>query len=236
MAISLLSELLRLDWRKRINAIDALKHPYFSVAPLPARPGELPHFEDSHELDRRKFRGQKAAMPPAPAGGSVGMGPNGGWTANSGPRTGPESRKPRIPGGARPRGDHYDAYPPRTGDDGWPREGGLPPKPPVTAHQNWGRDGRADYRRDRPNNQQPRFGGRPESGNSYAPNYGPGDRYRNRDGYYNPGYNADGRYRPPYQGGRRNPRDYPPRRRSRSPGYRYGGPGPGDRDRGPYRR
>ncbi|KAF3479585.1 CMGC/CDK protein kinase [Arthroderma uncinatum] len=71
VAISLLTELLRLDWRKRINAIDALKHPYFTTPPLPARPGDIPSFEDSHELDRRKFRGQKAALPPAPAGGKA---------------------------------------------------------------------------------------------------------------------------------------------------------------------
>lgn len=82
-AISLLGELLKLDWRKRINAIDALEHPYFKNPPLPARPGDIPRFEDSHELDRRRFRGQKAALPPAPAGGSVGMGPHGDWTNGS---------------------------------------------------------------------------------------------------------------------------------------------------------
>ncbi|KAA6412324.1 MAG: CMGC CDK kinase [Lasallia pustulata] len=82
-AISLLSELLKLDWRKRINAIDALEHPYFKNSPLPAKPGEIPEFEDSHELDRRKFRGQRAALPPAPAGGTVGMGPNGEWANGS---------------------------------------------------------------------------------------------------------------------------------------------------------
>lgn len=76
-AISLLTELLKLDWRKRINAIDAMEHPYFKNPPLPAKPVDLPQFESSHELDRRKFRGQKAALPPAPAGGTVGMGPNG---------------------------------------------------------------------------------------------------------------------------------------------------------------
>ncbi|KAI9841932.1 MAG: serine/threonine protein kinase, CMGC, CDC2/CDK sub [Sclerophora amabilis] len=87
-AISLLNELLKLDWRKRINAIDALDHPYFRNDPLPAKPGDLPKFEESHELDRRKFRGQKAALPPAPAGGTVGMGANGEWAANSTTRGG----------------------------------------------------------------------------------------------------------------------------------------------------
>ncbi|KAG4436951.1 serine/threonine protein kinase [Cadophora sp. M221] len=78
-AISLLNELLKLDWKKRTNAIDALQHPYFRTHPLPAKPGDLPTFEDSHELDRRKFRSQKAAPPPAPKGGTVGMGNTGGW-------------------------------------------------------------------------------------------------------------------------------------------------------------
>jgi serine/threonine-protein kinase BUR1 len=96
---------MKLDWRKRINAIDALKHPYFGNDPKPARPGDIPRFEDSHELDRRKFRGQKAALPPAPAGGTVGMGPSGGWAGGGGPTTngpwpngvGPSGR--RAPGG-----------------------------------------------------------------------------------------------------------------------------------------
>lgn len=72
--VSLMSQLLRLDWRKRVNALDALEHPYFKKSPLPAWPGDIPRFEDSHELDRRRFRGKRAALPPAPAGGTVGMG------------------------------------------------------------------------------------------------------------------------------------------------------------------
>ncbi|RYP73268.1 hypothetical protein DL771_003697 [Monosporascus sp. 5C6A] len=51
LAINLLKELLTLDWRKRINAIDALEHPYFKEQPYPAKPENIPHFEDSHELD-----------------------------------------------------------------------------------------------------------------------------------------------------------------------------------------
>ncbi|KAI8160261.1 Serine/threonine-protein kinase BUR1 [Colletotrichum sp. SAR 10_70] len=54
-AISLLKELLRLDWRSRINAADALNHPYFKMAPMPANPDDLPTFEDSHELDRHQL-------------------------------------------------------------------------------------------------------------------------------------------------------------------------------------
>lgn len=108
--VSLLGELLKLDWRRRINAIDALKHPYFSTPPLPAKPGELPRFEDSHELDRRKFRGQKAAPPPAPAGGSVGLGTNGDWSFKSAHRPGPEYTNSRLPNnirGGRPPNAHY---------------------------------------------------------------------------------------------------------------------------------
>ncbi|KAJ5830262.1 uncharacterized protein N7525_008515 [Penicillium rubens] len=70
VAISLLGEFLRLDWRKRINAMDALKHPYFTTQPLPARPGEIPQFADSHELDRKKFRSQRVPMPPVPPAAS----------------------------------------------------------------------------------------------------------------------------------------------------------------------
>jgi len=108
-AISLLEDFLTLDWRKRITAIDALNHPYFRNAPLPARPGDLPTYEDSHELDRRKFRGQKADLPPAPAGGTVGMGPNGDWAPgtvqpNGGAHvSGPPSRDHRGPGWVQDR-------------------------------------------------------------------------------------------------------------------------------------
>lgn len=72
-AVSLLTELMLLDWRARLNAHDALEHPYFKSAPYPARPEDIPTFEDSHELDRRKFHDRRAALPPAPQGGTVGV-------------------------------------------------------------------------------------------------------------------------------------------------------------------
>ncbi|KAF7128625.1 hypothetical protein CNMCM5793_003413 [Aspergillus hiratsukae] len=159
-AISLLGELLKLDWRKRINAIDAINHPYFSSPPLPARPGELPSFEDSHEFDRRRFRGQRGAIPPAPAGGSVGMGPNSGWATNSGPRPATDNRNSRIPGAARVGRLHAHGnqnHPTKRpfesrnavshgslnagesipGFSLGSKDGGLPPKPPASARQSW---------------------------------------------------------------------------------------------------
>ncbi|KAF4545151.1 CMGC/CDK protein kinase [Lasiodiplodia theobromae] len=112
LAISLLQELLKLDWRKRINAIDALQHPYFKEHPKPARPEDLPRFADSHELDRRTARGKQQALPPAPAGGTVGMGPhpNGDW-----------------PGGPPPHGGYMNG-------DRYPRDRG-PPAYLMPAHQ-----------------------------------------------------------------------------------------------------
>jgi len=82
--VALLSELLKLDPAKRINAIDALKHEYFRVDPQPLKPGEVPKFNDSHELDGKKNRNR--GPPPAPAGGSVGVGQTGGpeWAGRAG--------------------------------------------------------------------------------------------------------------------------------------------------------
>lgn len=126
LAISLLSEFLKLDWRKRINAIDALKHPYFYSDPLPAAPSDLSQFEDSHELDRRKFRGQKAALPPAPAGGSVGIGAQGDWAMNGRPMTyGPRPDR-HIPGsGGPPYQNGHGRRPPH------------PPLPPQSHNSEW---------------------------------------------------------------------------------------------------
>ncbi|OJD14738.1 CMGC/CDK protein kinase [Emergomyces pasteurianus Ep9510] len=230
--ISLLSELLKLDWRKRINAIDALQHPYFRSPPFPSRPGELPTFEDSHEFDRRKFRGQKAALPPAPAGGSVGMGPNGEWTSGSGSRLPADQKSSRIPNaargplangasgvGRRPFDNRVPAVAhsqrrqvsdePRGHLPAWQRDSTLPPKPPVSSHQpwtggpGWRADSRSEPRRDGPPSR--REGGL----DSYVPNYdGPSEHLQGRD---------DGRRETA------EPRDYVrdrSRRRSRSPEQR----------------
>lgn len=136
--LSLLKDLMRLDWRKRINAIDAIDHPYFKEHPLPMREEDIPRFTDSHELDRRNARGQKQALPPAPAGGTVGGGPNGEWTGSGGPpqawqngdrRYGPQDRGPPgvdrgHRGGFDRRGPAYDHR--------------APPPPPGDRRPNWG--------------------------------------------------------------------------------------------------
>jgi serine/threonine-protein kinase BUR1 len=129
-ALSLLKDLLKLDWRRRINAIDALKHPYFHQSPYPARPEDLPSFEDSHELDRRKFRDQKSKRPPAPAGGSVGIGPQGEWGIGGRPPPydgrgpPPHGPGPRVPGGRlqHPNGHNrgYNRPPPYGQNGGYP--------------------------------------------------------------------------------------------------------------------
>ncbi|KAF8249469.1 Pkinase-domain-containing protein [Wilcoxina mikolae CBS 423.85] len=82
--VALLGEFLKLDPAKRINAIDALKHEYFKADPPPLKPGDVPKFNDSHELDGKKNRNR--GPPPAPAGGSVGVGQNGGpeWAGRAG--------------------------------------------------------------------------------------------------------------------------------------------------------
>ncbi|KAL2052554.1 hypothetical protein ABVK25_007114 [Lepraria finkii] len=133
--ISLLAELLKLDWRKRVNALDALDHPYFKNSPLPAKPGEIPQFQESHELDRKKLREQKAILPPAPAGGTVGMGADGDFTNGSG--------QSNQRGQYRPRGgdggafyNNQQPYPPRQNGyenryNGPQRGFGGPPPPPA---------------------------------------------------------------------------------------------------------
>lgn len=140
LAISLLTELLKLDWRKRINAIDALQHPYFHTAPYPARPGDIPKFEESHELDRRKFRDQQNKPPPAPAGGDVGVGAQGEWGVDGrpvpynhrGPNRGPGGGRQYANGNGRrmpqhDRGGDRDYRQPRPYDNSYDRNRGPPP-------------------------------------------------------------------------------------------------------------
>lgn len=178
VAVSLLKELMQLDWRRRINAHDALEHPYFKTAPLPARPDDIPHFEDSHELDRRKFHDRKAALPPAPKGGSVGVGAfeaaNGDFGGNGG--YGNKANGGRYP----PHGDR------RNGGErkpAWVREQPrhehrLPPRPPPPENPSNGWDGPSEYHdRDR----APRSRGPPPNRDrvdvdTYIPAYTGGSR------------------------------------------------------------
>ena len=195
--ISLLSELLRLDWRKRINAIDALEHPYFKQHPLPAKPGELPQFEESHELDRRKFRDQKSKLPPAPAGGTVGMGGinvNGNWANGVGPPPYSDQRRPPPPPGPphlpNPSRNGHDTRPPNNQTHqvnvrgsglpaaqnerrpAWQRDLGLPPRPTATNLPPVGWDPARGVNVNRP----PRVPPPPPTRGPPNPNHGPPSR------------------------------------------------------------
>lgn len=110
--------------------MDALEHEYFRVEPLPSKPSDLPEFEDSHELDRRKKGGQRP-LPPAPAGGTVGIGPSADWNGEAPAPymngNGRHVRPPPPPPGRRPawqkdgeRGETRDvrAPPPEGGAGG----------------------------------------------------------------------------------------------------------------------
>ncbi|KAH7386700.1 kinase-like domain-containing protein [Phaeosphaeria sp. MPI-PUGE-AT-0046c] len=217
--LSLLKDLMRLDWRKRINAIDAIDHPYFRESPKPMREEDIPHFADSHELDRRNARGQKQALPPAPAGGTVGGGPNGEWTGSGPPpntwqngdrRYAPQDRGPpgvdRAPRGGYDRRPNYDHRPP-------------PPPPPGERRPNWGNG------TDRQGHLPPPPGdGRHALPN--APRYGPDGRDRRRNGpsddVYIPSYDGPTRSREP---------DERPRRGSRDSGTSRDGPSDDRQDR-----
>ncbi|KAK1539814.1 uncharacterized protein CCOS01_01128 [Colletotrichum costaricense] len=181
-AVSLLKELLRLDWKSRINAADALNHPYFKMAPMPAEPGDLPTFEDSHELDRRKFHDRQAKLPPAPKGGTVGMGPEA-HGANAGfnntdaysNRNGVNGRNANVPGGHRNGGDERRPA--------WQRDNrGLPPRPPPPEYANGGPMPPRDDYRDRDRDRRPRSrGGRGPDVDTYIPSYRDDVPPRHRD-------------------------------------------------------
>ncbi|KAI3400192.1 hypothetical protein diail_4077 [Diaporthe ilicicola] len=188
-AVALLRELMRLDWKRRINAIDALEHPYLHTAPLPAQPGELPIMEESHELDRRKFHDRKAALPPAPKGGTVGRGPqphdgagNPGFNGSDvyGGRNG-------MNGGRYPPPPHRNGPGPGERVPAWSRgPHALPPRPPPPA-DNYGNggpdmylDGHRDRDRDRDRDRAPPRS-RPAVGRSDVDTYIPSYRERERE-------------------------------------------------------
>ncbi len=237
VAISLLSELLKLDWRKRINAMDALEHPYFKSPPLPAQPSDIPRFEDSHELDRRKFRGQKAALPPAPAGYDVGMGANGDWNQNPSGNNNHQLPRPRgghsnahPPGQAyAPRRNAYDHRPPHTQQDyrhsgpatnppphrpAWAREGnGLPPRPPPSnvgwaGQMNAAVEGPPEMNRGRPPQRAVPHRGAFSQVDTYIPSYSSREDGFVREERGARGWHGDRQEQDPRESGRR---------RSRSP-------------------
>ncbi|KAF8002182.1 hypothetical protein HF325_003147 [Metschnikowia pulcherrima] len=52
----LLSKLLTLDPKRRYNALDALDHAYFTTDPKPILPEQIRRFEESHEIDKERFK------------------------------------------------------------------------------------------------------------------------------------------------------------------------------------
>lgn len=61
--LELLLGLLTLDPYKRMNALDALAHPYFQNEPRALEPGELPKYEESHEIDKDRFKKLRKEAP-----------------------------------------------------------------------------------------------------------------------------------------------------------------------------
>src|SRR5690606_11121342 len=140
---------------------------------LPANPGDLPTFEESHEFDRRKFHDRRAALPPAPKGGTVGRGPEANGTS-AGLNT--SDAYPGRNGIGRPR---HPA--PRNADErrpAWQRERSLPPRPPPPERN--GSDGDDPYR-ERDRDWRPRrSGARAPDVDTYIPSFRDGGG-RHRD-------------------------------------------------------
>ena len=53
--VALLADLMALNSKQRPTAEQALEHAFFSTAPLPADPLDLPQFETSHEIDKAHY-------------------------------------------------------------------------------------------------------------------------------------------------------------------------------------
>ncbi|KAG8421829.1 serine/threonine protein kinase, CMGC, CDC2/CDK sub [Metarhizium acridum] len=167
-AISLLKELLKLDWRTRINAVDALEHAYFKMAPLPMAPEDIPTYEESHELDRRKFHDRKANLPPAPKGGTVGIGPDAN-NATAGFNSGDGYGRSGVNGG-RYRDERRPA---------WQRDRGPQGRPPPQDRP--GNRDDPEYRRNRPPGRGPGGGGAGADIDTYIPAYRGDEAGRRRD-------------------------------------------------------
>lgn len=185
-----MTDLLKLDWRKRVNAVDALKHRYFTDHPQAARPEDIPHFEESHELDRRGGKGHKGpGLPPAPRGYAVGGEPaNGGGPRPyaNGDSYGNNSRGHQN-GGHHPNAGYGASRGRGYGQPGWHAgQGQRMHDPPIRnrdygAGMSWGGDGsrsdrpHADHR-DRDRDHAPRRSPRRGGADVYVPSYSSGRR------------------------------------------------------------
>lgn len=139
------------------------------MVPLPLEPHEIPFYEESHELDRRKFHDRKAALPPAPKGGTVGLGPDAnGATAGFNSSDAYGSGRNGVNGG-RYRNGPEDRRP------AWQRErpSGLPSRPPVNED--------VEYRDRGPPRSRGPPGPRGTDVDTYIPAYGRDDGARRRD-------------------------------------------------------
>lgn len=225
IGLKLLKQMLCLDWRVRINAVDALQHEYFKTAPLPARPEDIPRYEDSHELDaRRRGHEKERALPPAPKGGTVGMGPDD--HNDSGAMNGYGYRGDRAPPRAYSR-DRAPQGPPRSHDD---RRA-----PPTAA------DARPAprWKQERPQDFPPMNGnshGLPPRPNEMPPRPDLGSRGHSQASQGSAGGGGVDTYIPSYSSA--NPNDRPPARDNHDRGRRENGyrdnDGPPYRER-PYR-
>lgn len=56
LGVQFLSGLLTLDPYKRMNALDALNHPFLNSEPYPLQAHEMPQFEECHEIDKERFQ------------------------------------------------------------------------------------------------------------------------------------------------------------------------------------
>ena len=65
-AVDLLSKLLTLDPKKRIDASTSLDHDWFWSDPMPSNPSDMPRYASSHEyMTKKRRQEQKAPVPEA---------------------------------------------------------------------------------------------------------------------------------------------------------------------------
>lgn len=97
--VDLLSELLALDPMHRITAADAMAHEFFTTDPLPVAPSELPKFEESHEIDKERYKQLKEnqhQVPKPMASSAIPTGPKGAQSTPSAPSVLSHRQVPRV--------------------------------------------------------------------------------------------------------------------------------------------